>query len=116
MGCLRFADFLRMIRVLREVHMNNCHVELEQMFNRLDRTQCGHLQLRKISSLLGQLGLVPRSREEQVDIRRLLVEASPSGNGEISFQSFEWLVLQVRELLQAKAIAEAGHCTESRVL
>lgn len=110
--CLRFTDFLRMIRLLREVHMNNRHAELEQMFNRMDKTQCGLLEQRKVSLLLGNLGLAPHSREEQVEIRRLLVEASPNGNGEITFQSFELLVLQVRELLQTIA-AEADRCTET---
>jgi len=100
-GLLSFRDFLRVVRFMREMIVSGSHFELSQMFTRLDKARRGYLQQSSILSLISMLGIVPRNREDQAELRRLLAEVNANGSGEVSFPEFERLVLRVKERMRA---------------
>merc|ERR550532_3604294 len=90
---LTFRDFLRVIRFMREMVASAHHFELWQMFSRLDKARKGHLHQASIKNLINLLGIVPRTRQDQVGLGRIISESSH----DIDFPEFERLVLKVKE-------------------
>merc|ERR1719160_1139756 len=96
---LNFAEFLALMTMVRKMHREAHQSELRSAFNTYDADKSGLLQVKEILGLFATLGLTPKTREEQQDIRMLLNEVDENGDGEFNFAEFEILVQRVHERL-----------------
>lgn len=96
---LSFAEFLTLIMMMRKISREAHRAELRSAFLKYDADGSGLLQVKEILGLFTTLGLKPKNREEQQDIRMLLDEVDEDGDGEFSFKEFEFLVHQLHERL-----------------
>merc|ERR1719393_610149 len=92
-----FQDFLLLIRRVRRMNGDILESELAAVFNRYDTDRSGELDMREVSILLGDVGLQPRTREEQDSIIALLREADEDGSNTFSLDEFKTLVSRIKE-------------------
>jgi len=100
-GQLSFAEFLLVIRNVRYLFKQNSAAELRKVFDGYDKDRSGTLNMSEVSLLLGQLGLMPRCREDQAEMKRLLDCIDDDGSGLINFPEFQMLVQRVTERINA---------------
>jgi len=103
---LNFAEFLTLMMMVRKINREANHAELREAFNKYDADHSGLLQVKELLGLFASLGLIPKTREEQQDIRMLLDEVDENGDGEFSFQEFAFLVHRVQERLDRQTRKE----------
>jgi Ca2+-binding EF-hand superfamily protein len=96
---LNFAEFLTLMAMLRKINREAQHQELKVAYYCYDADNSGLLQVKELLGLFASLGLTPKTREEQQDIRMLLDEVDENGDGEFNFAEFEILVQRVHERL-----------------
>jgi len=100
-GMINFGEFLRLVRIVRSDQLSKqAHVLMGQ-FQRYDRDRSGVLNITEISALLLELGLQPRCREDQTELKRLLDEIDTDKTGDFEFAEFEILVQRTRERVAA---------------
>lgn len=94
---LSFSQFLWVLRRLRGWHMQCRLRQLRDSFNKLDRDGRGVLSMTDLNVLVGELGLVARSREDQEVLKSALIQVDEEGTGEVRFNEFQVLVQRVAE-------------------
>lgn len=100
-GSLDFQQFLIVIRKVRELSRLNQQSELQRLFKQFDRDGSGLLEMTEVFTLLGELGLMPKCREDQQDMKRILDGIDTNGNGDVSFREFQTLVQRSAERTKA---------------
>jgi Ca2+-binding EF-hand superfamily protein len=96
---LNHAEFLTLMTMVRQLVREASQPELQAAFKKYDTDRSGSLQVKEILVLFANLGLTPRTREEQREIRMILDEVDENGDGEFNFQEFEVLVHRTNEHL-----------------
>jgi len=99
-GLIGFKELLFVIRNVREVIRRGSQPELRKMFESFDRDGSGQLDLSEVSAMLLELGLTPRTREDQVEMKRL-IEQVDDGDGDVNFSEFQTLVQRITERINA---------------
>jgi len=96
---IKFAEFLLAIRVARKEVLFIGHKLLKERFDRLDKAGLGVLPKGGLSELFGLMALVPRCKEDQVAIWRLVKECG-ADRKQLNFVDCEELALRAREMLK----------------
>jgi Ca2+-binding EF-hand superfamily protein len=100
-GTVVFSEFLSLIRQMRELYKISNAADHKRMFDHHDRDGSGNLVTAEISSLLSELGLTPRCREDQQDLRRIIASSDPDGSGTLDFEEFQNLAQRISESINA---------------
>jgi len=100
-GTVDYKGFLRMIRRFRDWNRYRVHDELETMFCKLDKDQSGALTVKEVNVLVAELGLMPRCREDQAILQRLITNVDKDGNGEMDFDEFSVFAQRIAERTSA---------------
>lgn len=100
-GGMDFHDFLWLIRHVREECRKGARQDLKTVFSRFDKDKSGNLSLCEVSMLIAEIGLTPRCREDQDEIKKLLSEVDADGSGELDFEEFQELVQKITEKLRS---------------
>lgn len=96
---LNFAEFLMLMLMVRNIHRKAQQPELQEVFDSYDLNHSGYIDVKECIGLLDNIGLTPKSREEQVKIRMIWDEVDENGDGSFSFNEFQVLVHRVQEHL-----------------
>jgi len=96
-----FSRFLRMLRAVRAYNRYSNHEELLTMFTRLDKDNSGTLSVKEVNVLVSDLGLMPRCREDQAILQRMIAMVDRNGDGVMSFDEFSAFVQRMAERMQA---------------
>merc|ERR550537_1116220 len=75
--------------------------ELGNLFNKYDKDHGGSLSLSEVATMIGDMGLNPRTREDQDEIKQLLDNVDADGSGELDFDEFQDLVQRIEEKLKS---------------
>jgi len=92
-----FVEFLHLMRILREIDRKAQQERLRQIFDHYDTDKSNEIGIKEITRLFSDLGLQPRTRQEQLEIRMILDEADDNGNGTFAFEEFEVVVQRAQE-------------------
>lgn len=103
---LDFAQFLFLMREVREIDRKARESALKEMFQAYDYDGSGKVKMHSLSRLLQHMGMQPRSRQEQGEIRLILDEADENGDGVFEFDEFVVLVQRIHERLERLCRAE----------
>jgi len=95
-GSLPFKEFLEIVRGARQVFKFGQASDLHTKFARFDREGDGAITVAEVSKLLDDLGLKPRNREDQQEMKRIL-DSLQTGTGKVAFDTFQTLVLRITE-------------------
>lgn len=79
-----FRDFLHMVERLREI----LRLDLWRMFQARDPDNTGYLSLAEVAPILTELGVNPKTKDEQYEIRAILDDVDEDGSGEVDFEEF----------------------------
>lgn len=120
-GRIAFREFLCLVDRMKRQHRENEACRLATTFERLDKNRDARLDMHEISAMLAEVGLLPRCRHDQIELRRLLAEIDTDGSGDLCFEEFLSLAqrLRGRWALQAprrqRVAAERFGLAEKRV-
>eukprot|EP00747_Dinoflagellata_sp_TGD_P104570 gnl/TRDRNA2_/TRDRNA2_169279_c0_seq1.p1 gnl/TRDRNA2_/TRDRNA2_169279_c0~~gnl/TRDRNA2_/TRDRNA2_169279_c0_seq1.p1 ORF type:complete len:865 (-),score=127.68 gnl/TRDRNA2_/TRDRNA2_169279_c0_seq1:85-2679(-) len=95
-----FTAFLTLIRNIREFCMQDRGGTMKHIFDSYDIYHSGVLDLKKISCILCDLGMQPRSVTEQDTMASLIEESDIDGNGELTLSEFEVMTQRIVERLR----------------
>lgn len=95
-----FQEFLHLILGIRGLSSQRRHEDLQELFSSFDQDGSGSMSLAECSRLLENLGLSPKTRQEQRHIAVLLEAMDEDGSGELDFDEFAHLCQRVQEMLQ----------------
>eukprot|EP00930_Biecheleria_cincta_P053661 TRINITY_DN3926_c0_g1_i2.p1 TRINITY_DN3926_c0_g1~~TRINITY_DN3926_c0_g1_i2.p1 ORF type:complete len:476 (-),score=113.53 TRINITY_DN3926_c0_g1_i2:39-1256(-) len=94
---LRFAEFVRIIKKLRQLEMQEKTDAVETLFNQTDKDKSGELSIKEICGILSALDMQPRSFSEQGAIAQLIEEADEDGSGQLDMKELLFLVQRIGE-------------------
>lgn len=94
---LRFADFVKVIKNLRQMQMEEKSDAILTLFNQYDKDRSGDLSIKEICGIINDLQLQPRSLSEQGAISQLIDEADADGSGQLNVQELLFLVQRIGE-------------------
>eukprot|EP00930_Biecheleria_cincta_P053663 TRINITY_DN3926_c0_g3_i1.p1 TRINITY_DN3926_c0_g3~~TRINITY_DN3926_c0_g3_i1.p1 ORF type:complete len:913 (-),score=190.66 TRINITY_DN3926_c0_g3_i1:266-3004(-) len=94
---LRFVDFVRLIKNLREMEMEEKSDAIQTLFNQYDKDNSGDLSTKEICAILIDLDFQPRSLSEQGAMSQLIDEADADGSGQLNVQELLFLVQRISE-------------------
>ncbi|CAJ1370941.1 unnamed protein product [Effrenium voratum] len=103
---INFFEFLYLIRFVREKSREVQLEKLQSFFLRLDQDECGNVTIKEAMKLFPELGLSPRSRLEQLEIKQVLNEVDEDGTGSFSWMDFTEVVQLCQERLERLARAD----------
>lgn len=98
---ITFNKFLHIALEIRSRTMPHFLETLDATFKNADPQQKGWLHLGKVQALLYEMGLAPRSLEEQAEVSRLMAEADKDGSRQVTVAGFQDLVLKVVQRFRA---------------
>eukprot|EP00930_Biecheleria_cincta_P053662 TRINITY_DN3926_c0_g2_i1.p1 TRINITY_DN3926_c0_g2~~TRINITY_DN3926_c0_g2_i1.p1 ORF type:complete len:952 (-),score=220.26 TRINITY_DN3926_c0_g2_i1:26-2881(-) len=96
-GSLGFAQFVRVIKNLRQMEMQEKSDAVQTLFNQYDKDKSGDLSIKEICAILMDLHIQPRSLSEQEAMAQLIDEADRDGSGELNVQELLFLVQRIGE-------------------
>merc|ERR1711904_48167 len=73
----------------------------KQAFSCYDVDNSGTLDTIELQGALADLGYCPRSREEKLQLSKILEDVDREGNGELNLQEFEQAVVRVMDMLRS---------------
>jgi len=97
---LTFKMFTEYIDLQLQARMERCREDVEKLFESFCTDDNSTLSMKDASQLLEQLRLMPKTREDQEEIRALFLEVDRTGSGRFTQQCFEKLNLRIDEHLQ----------------
>mmetsp|Transcript_130084 Transcript_130084/g.277889 ORF Transcript_130084/g.277889 Transcript_130084/m.277889 type:complete len:1026 (+) Transcript_130084:91-3168(+) len=101
-----FEEFLHLTSLVRNYQVDLKREEHSACFDRYDRDKSGSLTVEELSSLLYDLGCIPRDRKEQEELGAIIQQVDSDGNGIIQFDEFEILCQRIDERLKSMRYEE----------
>jgi Ca2+-binding EF-hand superfamily protein len=98
-GKITFREYLKLVETLRARMMSLELASLKRKFMALDKDQSSRLDMAELAAYLDELGVQPRCREDQLEMRQVLDEADADRSGDLEFTEFLLLVQRVCERL-----------------
>lgn len=102
-----FTEFLTLVRRLRKMNADMLKASLLVDFNRYDRDKSGELEMHEVAKILHDMGLIPRTKEEQAEILAIFEEVDEDGSQSFDFKEFQVLIIRVKERLEKIAHEKA---------
>merc|ERR1719235_584121 len=90
-----------MMQDVRAAWRQRLEPELVNLFKKYDKDNGGSLSFSEVATMIGEMGLNPRSREDQDEIKQLLDSVDADGSGELDFYEFQDLVQRIEEKLKS---------------
>jgi Ca2+-binding EF-hand superfamily protein len=100
-GAIDYGEFLGMMQDVRAAWRRRLEPELRDLFNKYDKDGGGSLSLSEVATMIGDMGLNPKSREDQDEMKLLLDNVDADGSGEFDFYEFQDLVQRIEEKLKS---------------
>lgn len=94
---LRFSEFVRLIKNLRHMEMEEKSEAIRELFSQYDKDNSGDLSIKEICQVLMDLQIQPRSFAEQEAMAQLIDEADADGSGELNAGELLFLVQKICE-------------------
>jgi len=98
-GQITFSEYLTLVRKLRQEGLDNQESHLREIFVKFDQDKSKKLCIAEISNLLAEIGIQPKSREEQVEMKTLFDDLDVDKSGDLDFQEFLELVMRLQQRL-----------------
>jgi Ca2+-binding EF-hand superfamily protein len=98
---ITFPTFLWLIRKVREQSQRMDFESLKFYFRECDKDLNGVLSFPQAAGMFQKLGLLPASRDEQDEMRNLLMKVDTDNSGDIDFEEFQGLVQQISEQIRS---------------
>lgn len=99
-GRLSFHSFLDLIKMVREAGRVQARPQLSAYFKECDKDGNGKLSFAEARVIFAKLGMVPECREDQDELKNMLLKVDIDGSGDLDFQEFTHLVQQVIEKIR----------------
>lgn len=106
---LNFFDFLYLMKFMRQQSLEVQIDDVGAFFHRMDKDEYGNIQMKEAMRLFPELGLSPRSRVEQLEIKQILNEVDEGGTGTLSWDQFTQVVLLCQERLERLVRSDEEH-------
>jgi len=100
-GAIDFGEFLGMMEDVRAAWRRRLEPELKNLFKKYDKDDGGSLSFSEVATMIGEMGLNPRTREDQDEIKQLLDNVDADGSGELDFPEFMDLLQRIEEKLKS---------------
>jgi len=97
-GSVGFVELLILVKMLRSELALAQEKWLRESFEHFDKDSSSSLDVSEVTSLLHAMHLQPKTREEQLELKRLLGEMDSDQSGDLSFNEFLFLVQRLQEL------------------
>jgi len=97
---LNFFEFLYLLKFMRQQSLEVQIEDVKAFFQRIDKDEYGNIQMKEAMRLFPELGLSPRSRVEQLEIKQILNEVDEGGTGHLSWEKFTQVVILCQERLE----------------
>jgi len=97
---VNFFEFLFLMRLVRRRELEAQAERLRGLFAYYDSTKSGKIQMKDVTRIFRDLGLTPRSRQEQLEIKQILDEVDEDGDGTFDFKEFSKMVQRCQERLE----------------
>jgi len=97
-GCVGFVELLVLVKMLRSEQAASQEKWLRGLFDQFDKDCSSSLDVHEVTSLLGVMHLQPKTREEQLELKRLLGEMDKDHSGDLSFEEFHNLLMRLHEI------------------
>eukprot|EP00929_Paragymnodinium_shiwhaense_P050364 TRINITY_DN2534_c2_g1_i2.p1 TRINITY_DN2534_c2_g1~~TRINITY_DN2534_c2_g1_i2.p1 ORF type:complete len:1009 (-),score=206.22 TRINITY_DN2534_c2_g1_i2:56-3082(-) len=94
---INFPAFLRIVEQLRTQDRKMWEADVQTLFARYDADRSGSLDLKETFGLLADLGVQPRTPQEQESIAELLEECDADGSGQLEPEELLHMVQQIGE-------------------
>jgi Ca2+-binding EF-hand superfamily protein len=109
-GCgINFSEFLDLIKQLREESKYNESATLKGYFGECDKDKNGWLTFPEVAKIFPRLGLIPRCREDQDEVKNLLLKVDADNSGSLDFEEFQELVQHITEKLRSGSRRREKH-------
>lgn len=92
-----FPMFLNIVHESRRRNLETMQEELRTMFNSYDRSRKGCLSKQDVFSILEEFGMLPRTKEEQEEVGRVIDWLDKDGSGGFDFEEFQEFFLRMTE-------------------
>jgi len=92
-----FSEFLLTVKHLRKINTGLRQRDLQPLFDKYARNHRNSLDLRGACSVLAEVGLTPRNREQQEIIGELFRDLDANGTGTICFTELTQLIGRIYE-------------------
>lgn len=106
---LNFFEFLYLMKFMRQQSLEVQIDDVRAFFQRMDKDEYGNIQMKEAMRLFPELGLSPRSRVEQLEIKQILNEVDEGGTGTLSWDQFTQVVLLCQERLERLVRSDEEH-------
>eukprot|EP00933_Yihiella_yeosuensis_P032758 TRINITY_DN26398_c0_g1_i1.p1 TRINITY_DN26398_c0_g1~~TRINITY_DN26398_c0_g1_i1.p1 ORF type:complete len:323 (+),score=81.16 TRINITY_DN26398_c0_g1_i1:219-1187(+) len=97
---MNFHEFLHLMKEVRTRQQEADNESLRTMFDYYDADKSGEVSSKEMGRLFQDLGLQPRSRQEQLEIKKIFDEVDDDGSRSFGFSEFCALVQRSRERLE----------------
>lgn len=97
---INFFEFLYLMMFLRQQSREVQLDDFRSFFQRLEKDKLGNIAMKEAMRLFPELGLSPRSRLEQLEIKQVLNEVDEDGTGALGWSEFTQVVLLCQERLE----------------
>merc|ERR1719272_531698 len=108
-GPLTFTNFLLLIKQVRETSQSFESDHLKGYFKDCDKDGDGRLNFAEASIMFQKLGLCPQSREEQDEMKNMLLRVDVDNSGDLDFEEFQVLVQHITEKLRSATWARQNN-------
>eukprot|EP00746_Dinoflagellata_sp_MGD_P165356 gnl/MRDRNA2_/MRDRNA2_94571_c0_seq1.p1 gnl/MRDRNA2_/MRDRNA2_94571_c0~~gnl/MRDRNA2_/MRDRNA2_94571_c0_seq1.p1 ORF type:complete len:853 (-),score=198.59 gnl/MRDRNA2_/MRDRNA2_94571_c0_seq1:40-2598(-) len=106
-------SFVSLIIAIREKNGERKTEELMKIFSRFDRDRSGELNVSEISNVLEEMGMNPKTKEEQEIIFAIIQDVDDKGTGELVFEAFQVLIQRYTERLRIRQLkADLKFCSK----
>jgi len=95
-----FFEFLYLMKLVRQRDHEGQQERLKYLFEYYDQDRSGEVAIKEVTRLFRDLGLTPRSRQEQLEIKQILDEVDENGDGTFTFPEFAVMVQRCQERLE----------------
>lgn len=100
-GLITFSRFLELVRKVREASRDFEEDRLMEYFRDCDKDGNGLLTFAEAAVMFEKLGLVPKCRDDQDEMKELLLKVDVNDSGDIDFKEFQHLVQHITEKLRS---------------
>mmetsp|Transcript_101289 Transcript_101289/g.179993 ORF Transcript_101289/g.179993 Transcript_101289/m.179993 type:complete len:965 (-) Transcript_101289:74-2968(-) len=97
---VNFYEFLYLMKLVRQRELEGQIERLKGLFEYYDSSKSGRILMKDVTRIFRDLGLTPRSRQEQLEIKQILDEVDEDGDGSFDFKEFSMMVQRCQERLE----------------
>lgn len=103
------SGFLKLVHLTRKRKQAEERQDLARLFRHYDSSGDGELDWKEIAKVVKVLGIEPRDRQEQLEIRQLIEDADEDNSQTVDFEEFCALNDSIRAILKATEAAKQWH-------